>query len=122
MKSESQEKQVINVAQEFGPHLVGREMGARLREAYFRLAPTAWPALNFKGVTQITESCVDEFMGALVRQWGLEEALSHLVFKQRRPEVRAAFEFVSRLLKAPSLEPPEDDLMKALGAKSRRTH
>ena len=57
----------LHIADQYGRHLIGRDIGYEIRRC-FAGPPDTWPGvLDFAGVEQATESCMDELLGTLAR-------------------------------------------------------
>ncbi len=66
-------RNMVNVAKDFGRHLIGRDIGSEIRKQHFSGPPESWPhGLDLTRVEQATESCVDELLGTLARDYGLQ--------------------------------------------------
>ena len=73
MQTESTKVETVPIAEEFGRHLIGRGVGAEIRPKFFSGEPSTWPGgLDFSGVEQATESCIDEIFGQLVATHGFD--------------------------------------------------
>jgi len=104
----------VKIAKEFSPFLVGRGIGATIREARFSGAPESWPrVLDFKGVQQATESCVDELLGALARKWGVRQLKRIDIQGCSRP-VRETIKYVHGLIENPPARPTPDTVSRFL--------
>lgn len=104
----------VKIAEEFSPFLVGRGIGATIREARFSGPPASWPkVLDFKGVEQATESCVDELLGALARKWG-EGQLKRLDIQNCSRPVRETISYVRGLIQNPPPRPTPDTVSRFL--------
>lgn len=104
----------MRVREEFGAHLIGRDVGKRIREQYFAGSPDSWPqALDFTGVEQVTESCADELFGTLGRRAGVGpvRAVQLLVCT---PAVREAIEYVLALVEQPLPSPSRESIKRIL--------
>lgn len=96
---------VVGIKHEFGAYLIGRDIGARIRQRHFRGAPETWPkALDFSGVEQAAESCLDEFLGKLARHTGIEPVRGIELRGCSRP-VRQAVQYVMSLVENPPPQP-----------------
>lgn len=97
--------EVVRVREEFGAHLIGRDVGKRIREQYFSGSPDTWPrALDLTGVEQVTESCADELFGTLARRAGAGPVRS-IELLACTPAVREAIEYVLALVEKPPPSP-----------------
>ena len=115
------ESSSIRIRDEFGPHLIGRDVGKRIRERYFSAPPDTWPrALDFSGVEQVTESCADELFGTLARREGLAPVRA-LSLVNRGPAVREAIEYVLELVEDPPPAPNREAIERLLG-RGRERH
>ena len=110
----------IRVRDEFGAHLIGRDVGKRIREQYFSEPPATWPrALDFTGVEQVTESCADELFGTLARRVGLGPVRS-IEPAGCEPAVSEAIEYVLALVEEPPPSPNREAIERLLGRGGRR--
>jgi hypothetical protein len=97
------EELVVHVANDFGRHLIGREIGAAIRRKHFSDNPSDWPrAIDFGGVVQATESCIDELFGTLSRSHGVEVVERISITGASQP-VREAIEYVFLIVKQPPI-------------------
>jgi hypothetical protein len=113
---------MVRIADEFGPHLIGRDVGNEIRRRYFSAEPSTWPRhLDFKGVVQATESCIDELFAPLARTYGLAVVMVSVKIEGAARPVREAVDYIFAILK----EPPAAFDVKAardfLGAPKRRS-
>jgi len=109
-----------HVLEQFGAHLIGRDVGKRIREQYFSGSPATWPrALDLAGVEQVTESCADELFGTLARRVGLEPVRSIEVMGCVSA-VREAIEYVLALVEEPPPAPSRTAIERLLGRAGRR--
>jgi hypothetical protein len=91
----------VRIADRFGRHLIGRQVGSEIRRQFFGGAPETWPRkLNFEGVEQATESCIDEIFGELVKRHG-PEALCGIEIVGANPSVDETVAFVRETLSDP---------------------
>lgn len=89
------------MASDFGRHLIGRDIGAEIRRKHFSSAPDTWPtSLDFAGVEQATESCIDEVFGTLARDHGLS-AVERIKFTGASSGVSETIEYVLSILRHP---------------------
>jgi hypothetical protein len=98
---------MVNVAEGFGRHLIGRDIGLEIRKRYFLGLPASWPAgLDMTGVEQATESCVDELLGTLAREHGVTSVERLSIVGASRP-VRETIDYVLAIAAQPpaSLSP-----------------
>lgn len=110
---------IVQVREQFGAHLIGRDVGKRVREQYFSGSPATWPrALDFDGVEQVTESCADELFGTLARRVGLELVRS-IELTRCAPAVREAIEYVLALVEKPPPTPSRAAIERLLRRGSR---
>jgi len=109
MKSET-----VRMREEFGAHLIGRDVGKRIREQYFSGPPDTWPrALDLTGVEQVTESCADELFGTLARRAGVGPVRS-IELLTCTPAVREAIEYVLALVEKPPPPPSRESIERLL--------
>lgn len=106
--------QSIRVREEFGPYLIGRDVGKRIREQYFSGTPETWPrTLDLSGVEQITESCADELLGTLARRAGAT-AVRGIVLENCTPTVHEAIDYVLSLVDKPPPTPTRAEIERLL--------
>jgi hypothetical protein len=104
----------ICVREEFGPYLIGRDVGKRIREKYFSGDPATWPrALDLSGVEQITESCADELLGTLARRAGVTPVRA-IVFENPAPTVSESIDYVLSLVDKPPPTPTRKGIERLL--------
>ncbi|SRR6266581_825559 len=107
--------EIVRIREEFGAHLIGRDVGKRIREQYFSGSPDTWPrALDFTEVEQVTESCADELFGTLARRAGLGPVRS-IELLVCTPAVREAIEYVLALVEKPPPSPNRAAVERLLG-------
>jgi hypothetical protein len=100
----------VTVSSEFGPLLIGRDLGARIRERFFAGEPTAWPRrVSLKGVEQATESCLDEVFGTLAKQHGVA-SLTGLIVVDAIPTVSKAVKYVFEVIRHPPPTPTPESI------------
>ncbi len=122
MRVESQEAEMVPVADQFGRYLIGRDIGAEIRRKFFAGDPSTWPsALNFKGVEQATESCIDEMFGTLVKAYGFE-TVRKINIKSAKPAVQETIEYVLEILRDPPNCSNVESVRGLLTASRRRTN
>ena len=110
---------IVKVREQFGAHLIGRDVGKRIREQYFSESSDTWPGvLDFTDVEQLTESCADELFGTLARRVGLG-AVRSIEAKGWRPAVREAIEYVLALVENPPAAPSRAAIERLLGRGGR---
>ena len=111
----------IRVVDKFGPFLLGRPIGAKIRECYFAGPVENWPsAIDFGGVKQATESCLDEIFGVLARRVGVPRVLE-LRIVNAMGGVRDALEYVLDLIREPPRVPSKTDIERILRRRRRRS-
>lgn len=104
----------ICIHDEFGPYLIGRDIGKRIREKYFSGDTATWPrAVDLSGVEQITESCADELLGSLARRAGTT-AVRALALENATPAVREAIDYVLSLVDKPPPAPTRAGIQRLL--------
>lgn len=104
----------ICVREEFGPYLIGRDVGKRIREKYFSGDTATWPrTLDLSGVEQITESCADELLGTLARRAGTT-AVRAIALENATPPVREAIDYVLSLVDKPPPTPTRAEIERLL--------
>ncbi len=109
---------VVHVLEEFGPFLLGRPIGARIRERFFAGSESEWPdEIDFTGVKQATESCLDEVFGVLARRVGAARVLK--LRTVATGEVRDALDYVFGLIREPPGVPSKADIERILGRRSQ---
>lgn len=109
----------VHVVEEFGAFLLGRPIGARIRERHFAGSDTEWPdEVDFTGVKQATESCLDEIFGVLARRAGAARVLE-LRTVNATGEVRDALDYVFDLIREPPGVPSKADIERILGRRTR---
>jgi hypothetical protein len=97
----SQSTQLVPIAQDFGAHLIGRDIGLAIRRKHFADGPDEWPAgLDMSGVEQATESCIDEMLGPLARQYGVD-AVKRLEIRGATQPVAETLDYVLAIAAAP---------------------
>jgi len=107
------------VVEEFGPFLLGRPIGAKIRDRYFAGPEADWPAeIDFAGVKQATESCLDEIFGVLARRVGAARILN-LRIVHAAGEVRDALDYVFDLIREPPSAPSKSDIERILGRRTK---
>lgn len=107
-------RESISVREEYGPYLIGRDVGKRIREGYFSGDMATWPrALDLLGVEQITESCADELLGSLARRVGTK-AVRAISVENATPPVREAIEYVLSLVDKPPRTPTRSEIQRLL--------
>ena len=112
-------ERAVHVAKEFGEHLIGREIGGAIRSARFSGQPSGWiRVLDFSGVAQATESCIDELFAPLARTHGLGAVRSIEIRNANQP-VRETIDYVMSILEAPPRAMTRDSLQLILD-KSRK--
>jgi hypothetical protein len=121
----------VRIATEFGAHLIGREIGAAIRRQHYAGARESWPeALDFSGVEQATESCVDELLGTLAKQHGMDSIRS-IAIHGACPGVKETIDYIVSILDTPPavvdaavvrriLSPPRK-MTKAESARTKRS-
>jgi hypothetical protein len=113
------EMSIGHVVKEFGPFLLGRPIGAKIREHFFSGSDAAWPdEIDFAGVKQATESCLDEIFGVLARRVGAARVLK-LRTVHATGEVRDALDYVFDLIREPPSVPSKADIERILGRRSQ---
>ena len=113
-------EEIVKIRERFGPHLIGRDVGKRIREQYFSGPPATWPrVLDLTGVEQATESCADELFGTLARRAGLGPVRS-IELTGCEPAVREAIEYVLALVEKPPPSPNRAAIERLLGRRGRR--
>ena len=109
----------VIIRDEFGAYLVGRGIGAKIRTKLFDGPPETWPdVLDFSGVEQATESCVDEILGSLARKWGRDRLDNFEIENCSRP-VRETINYVLRLIENPPPAPTPDSVARFLAKRER---
>jgi hypothetical protein len=108
----------IDIAKDFGPFLLGRAIGKRIRERCFGASPKSWPALDFSGIEQATESCLDEILGTLARQHG-RDLVNNIEIRGARESVRETLAYVKDLIKNPPPLPTADSVRRLLRPRKR---
>jgi hypothetical protein len=99
MRIEYKKAEMVPIADQFGRHLIGRDIGAEIRRKFFSGEPSTWPSvLNFDGVEQATESCIDELLGALAKAHGLE-TVRRIAIQSATPAVQETIEYVLEILR-----------------------
>jgi hypothetical protein len=112
--------EVVRVREEFGAHLIGRDVGKRIRVQYFSGPQETWPrALDLTGVEQVTESCADELFGTLARRAGVGSVRS-IELLVCTPAVREAIDYVLALVEKPPTTPNRAAVERLLGRPERR--
>ena len=110
----------VQIREEFGAHLIGRDVGKRIREQSFSGPPATWPlALEFTGVEQVTESCADELFGTLARRTSLE-AVRSIELRGCAPAVREAVKYVLAVVEEPPPAPSRAAIERLLGRGGRK--
>ena len=104
---------VVLIAREFAKHLIGRDIGLAIRRRHFAGAPDSWPALDFGGVEQATESCIDELFGELARRHGLAAVRQIPVSGASKP-VRETLAYVFEILGNPPKAPDAAALLRLI--------
>ena len=105
--------EIVKIAPEFGLHLIGRGMGARIRDTYFAGDPRTWPrVLDFDGVEQATESCIDELLGGIARKWEAS-SLRRIEIRRCSAVVRETIRFVQEVIENPP-PAPDQEMVKRL--------
>lgn len=95
----------VRVREQFGPYLIGRDVGKRIRENFFSGDPATWPRIvDLSGVEQITESCADELLGTLARRAGAT-AVRAIVLENAAPTIREAIDYILSLVDEPPPTP-----------------
>ncbi len=122
MRVESKKAEMVPVADQFGHHLIGRDIGAEIRRQFFAGEPSTWPgALNFDRVEQATESCIDEIFGALVKAHGFE-TVSKINIQSAKPTVQETIEYVLEILQEPPDCSNAESVQGLLAAARRRAN
>jgi hypothetical protein len=107
-------RESVRIREEFGPYLIGRDIGKRIREGYFSGEPVTWPqVLDFGGVEQITESCADELLGTLARRTGIA-AVREIRLENPSPTVRESIDYVLSIADRPPPTPTRDQIERML--------
>jgi hypothetical protein len=110
----SDRSQIVRIKEAFGAHLIGRDVGKRIREQYFSGPPETWPrGLDFTGVEQVTESCADELFGTLARRAGVRPVRS-IELMVCTPAVREAIDYVVALVEKPPPLPTREAIERLL--------
>jgi hypothetical protein len=108
----------VRIVDEFGPFLLGRPIGAKIRERYFAGPDAEWPdEIDFTGVKQATESCLDEIFGVLARRVGAARVTGFRIV-HATGEVRDALDYVFDLIRDPPGVPSKADIERILGRRS----
>lgn len=111
--------EIVQVREEFGPYLIGRDVGKRIRDQYFSGDPPTWPrTLDLSSVEQITESCADELLGTLARRAGINSVRA-IVLKNSAPTVREAIDYVLSLVEEPPPAPTREGIERLLERRNR---
>jgi hypothetical protein len=119
MVSVSARSEIVRVRDEFGPYLIGRDVGSRIREQYFSGDPLTWPrTLDLSGVEQVTESCADELLGTLARRAGIKSVRT-IVLENCAPTVREAIDYVLSLVEEPPPAPTREGIERLLERRNR---
>ena len=122
MQVEPKKAEVVPIAEQFGRHLIGREIGAEIRRKFFSGEPNTWPsALNFEGVEQVTESCIDEIFGTLAKVHGVE-VLRKITIQSATPAVQQTIEYVLEILREPPDCSNAESVQELLTASRRRNN
>ena len=101
MQTESTKVDTVPIAEEFGRHLIGRGLGAEIRRKFFSGELSTWPGgLDFTGVEQATESCIDGIFGQLVATHGFD-AIRNVAIQSATPSVQSTIEYVFEILQDP---------------------
>jgi len=121
MQVESKRVETVPIADQFGPHLIGRGIGAKIRRRFFSGDPSTWPsALDFEGVEQATESCIDEIFGGLARTYGLD-TVQKINIQSATPAVQDAIKYVLEILQEPPTRSNAESVLGLLAASRRRS-
>lgn len=111
--------EIVQVREEFGPYLIGRDVGKRIREQYFSGDLPTWPrALDLSGVEQVTESCADELLGTLARRAGIKSVRA-IVLKNCASTIREAIDYVLSLVEKPPPTPTREGIERLLARRNR---
>ena len=122
MRIESKKAEMVPIADQFGRHLIGRDIGAEIRRNFFSGEPSTWPSvLNFEGVEQATESCIDEIFGALVLAHGFEP-LRNVTIQSATPAVQETIEYVFEILRDPPTCSNAESVQELLSTSRRRNN
>ena len=74
---------------------------AEIPRKFFSGEPSTWPGgLDFSGVEQATESCIDEIFGQLVATHGFD-AIRNVAIQSATPSVQSTIEYVFEILQDP---------------------
>jgi len=112
---------LVRIADKFGRHLIGREVGSEIRRQLFGGAPDAWPQkLNFQGVEQATESCIDEIFGELVKRHG-SDAVRSIEIVNANASVHETVAFVRETLAEPPVALDAKAVVALLAANARQS-
>jgi hypothetical protein len=121
MQVESKTVETVPIADQFGRYLIGRGMGAEIRLRFFSGDPSTWPrALDFEGVEQVTESCIDEIFGGLARAYGLE-TVRKINIRSATPAVEDTIRYVLEILEDPPTRSNAESVLGLLAASRRRS-
>jgi len=113
--------EMVRIGDQFGRYLIGRGVGAEIRKKFFSGKPSTWPSvLDFEGVDQATEACIDEIFGALVSVHGLG-AVRKVTIKSAIPAVQEKIEYVFEILREPPTCSNAEAVQGLLAASRRRT-
>jgi hypothetical protein len=94
---------------------LGRPTGAQIRKEFFAGEPQSWPgAVDFSGIEQATDSCIDEVFGVLARDGKAAEVLA-LPLVGASKEVGDVIEYVLQLVRDPPPPPSKELLRRILG-------
>jgi hypothetical protein len=105
---------LVNVGEKYTRYLVGRGIGAKIRDDFFAGSPETWPTvIDFSAVEQATESCMDEMLGVLARRWG-RASLDGLAFEGCNRSVRDTLTWVIHLIESPPPPPTPESVAKFL--------
>lgn len=103
----------VQIASDFGRHLIGRDIGLAIRRKHFGGGPDSWPHLDFGGVEQATESCIDEVFGELVREHGLD-TVKQIPISGTSKAVRETIDYVFEILRNPPNAPDAATLLRLI--------
>jgi hypothetical protein len=113
-------ERTVHIKEQFGPHLVGRDIGAQIRSECFPEDARRWvTVIDFTDVDQATESCLDEIFGTAARTTSLD-AVKRVRTVGASKSVQKSLDYIFALISNPPPAPTDDSVMEILGRGTKK--